>query len=387
MYQKFLSADEFRKYGVEHERVRLIEDRDGDGKADHASVFADGFKDAADGIGAGLLARKGDVYYTCIPDLWRLRDTDGDGKAEVKESLSAGYGVHVALLGHDLHGLKLGPDGRLYFSIGDRGLNVTTKEGKHLFAPDCGSILRCEPDGSNLEIFATGLRNPQELAFDNHGNLFTCDNNSDGGDRARWVYVVEGSDSGWRMGYQYADFPTSRGAWNAEKIWHTQWDGQAAYIIPPLAHISDGPSGLTHDPGTGLPAKYRNHFFLADFRGGAGNSGVRSFANKPKGASFELVDAEQFAWSVLATDVDFGPDGALYVLDLDQRLEQDRQGPDLESDGTGNRSQGGRGQDAAGRRDDPEIAGRVGQATRACGSTSPPGSAMGTGRPGDRPSD
>ncbi len=315
MYKKFLSPKEFQEYNVEHERVKLIEDRDGDGKADHATVFADGFKDAADGIGAGLLARKGDVFYTCIPDLWRLRDKDGDGKAEVKESLSTGYGVHVAFLGHDLHGLKMGPDGRLYFSVGDRGLNVTTKEGKHLFAPDCGSILRCEPDGSNLEIFATGLRNPQELAFDNFGNLFTCDNNSDGGDRARWVHVVEGGDSGWRMGYQYLDFPTSRGPWNAEKLWHPRWDGQAAYIVPPIANISDGPSGLVHDPGTGLPARYRDHFFLADFRGGAGNSGVRSFTNKPKGASFELVDAEQPIWSVLATDVEFGPDGAMYVLD------------------------------------------------------------------------
>jgi quinoprotein glucose dehydrogenase len=315
MYKKFLSPDEFKGYQVEHERVKLIEDRDGDGKADHATVFADGFKDAADGIGAGLLARKGDVFYTCIPDLWRLRDQDGDGKAEVKESLSTGYGVHVAFLGHDLHGLKMGPDGRLYFTVGDRGLNVTTKEGKHLYAPDCGSVLRCEPDGSKLEIFATGLRNPQELAFDNYGNLFTCDNNSDGGDKARWVHVVEGGDSGWRMGYQYLDFPTSRGPWNAEKLWHPRWDGQAAYIVPPIINISDGPSGLVHDPGTGLPARYRDHFFLADFRGGAGNSGVRSFANKPKGASFELVDAQEFVWSVLATDVDFGPDGAMYISD------------------------------------------------------------------------
>ena len=315
MYRKFLSPEEFQGYQTEHERVKLVEDSDGDGKADRSTVFADGFKDAADGIGAGLLARKGEVFYTCIPDLWRLKDTNGDGKAEVKESLSTGYGVHVAFLGHDLHGLKMGPDGRLYFTVGDRGLNVTTKEGNHLFAPDCGSVLRCEPDGSNLEIYATGLRNPQELAFDNFGNLFTCDNNSDGGDKARWVHVVEGGDSGWRMGYQYLDFPTSRGPWNAEKLWHPRWDGQAAYIVPPIINISDGPSGLVHDPGTGFPAKYRDHFFLADFRGGAGNSGIRAFTNKPKGASFELVDASEPVWSVLATDVDFGPDGAMYISD------------------------------------------------------------------------
>ena len=315
MYRKYLSPEEFRGYEAEHDRVRMVVDSDGDGKADRATVFADGFNDAAAGIGAGLLARKGDVFFTCIPDLWKLRDDDGDGKAEYKESLSTGYGVHVAFLGHDLHGLRMGPDGRLYFSVGDRGLNVTTKEGKHLFAPDTGSVLRCEPDGSELEIFATGLRNPQELAFDDHGNLFTCDNNSDGGDKARWVHVVQGGDSGWRMGYQYLDFPTSRGPWNAEKLWVPRWDGQAAYLLPPLLNISDGPSGLAHDPGTGLPAQYRDHFFLVDFRGGAGTSGVRSFANKPKGASFELVDAQEFAWNLLATDADFGPDGALYVSD------------------------------------------------------------------------
>ena len=56
--------------------------RDGDGKADAATVFADGFNDPAAGLGAGVLARGGDVWYTCIPDLWQLRDTDGDGKAD-----------------------------------------------------------------------------------------------------------------------------------------------------------------------------------------------------------------------------------------------------------------------------------------------------------------
>ena len=315
MYRKFLKPGEFEAFNVEHERIRLIEDTDGDGKADKATVFADGFKDAADGIGAGVLSRKGEVFFTCIPDLWKLKDTNNDGHADVKEALSTGYGVHVALLGHDMHGLKMGPDGRLYFSIGDRGLNVMTKEGKHLFVPDCGSILRCELDGSNLEIFASGLRNPQEIAFDNHGNFFSCDNNSDGGDKARWVYLVEGGDSGWRMGYQYLDFPIARSAWNAEKVWTPRWDGQAAYIVPPLANISDGPSGLTFDPGTGFPAKYRDHFFLADFRGSSSNSGIRSFANEPDGAAFKLVDPTQFLWSVLATDVDFGTDGSLYLTD------------------------------------------------------------------------
>ena len=307
---------EIADWAVEHDRIRLIEDRDGDGKADRDQVFADGFKDIATGLASGVLAYKGDVYYTCIPDLWKLRDTDGDGKADVRTVLSTGYGVHVSFIGHDSHGLIVGPDGRLYFSIGDRGLHVVNREGKTLDAPDTGSVLRCDLDGSNLEIFATGLRNPQELAFDNEGNLFTVDNNSDSGDKARAVYLVEGGDGGWRIGYQYLEQPVSRGPWNAEKLWHPAPENKAAYLLPPLMNLSDGPSGLTFDPGvTLLPDRYKNHFFLADFRGSSGQSGIRSFAVKSKGASFEIVDSTQFLWSVLATDVDFAPDGALYVSD------------------------------------------------------------------------
>ena len=144
--------------------------------------------------------------------------------ADRREVLLDGFGVHTALLGHDMHGLILGPDGRLYFSIGDRGFNVTTPEGRHLFYPHTGAVLRCNRDSSELEVYASGMRNPQELAFDRHGNLFTGDNNSDGGDKARWVYVVEGGDSGWRISFQSL---RTRGPWNEEKLWHPHFPGQA----------------------------------------------------------------------------------------------------------------------------------------------------------------
>jgi quinoprotein glucose dehydrogenase len=321
MYRKYLKGG-LASCEVEHDRVRLLEDTKGNGVANKSTVFADGFNHAEDGIGAGLLARHGSVWYTCIPDLWLLRDSRGAGKADVRKSLSTGYGIHVAFLGHDLHGIRIGPDGRLYFSLGDRGLNVTTQEGRKLFNPDSGAVLRCDPDGSNLEVFATGLRNPQELAFDGYGNLFTVDNNSDSGDKARLVYVVEGGDSGWRTGYQYGSAISNRGPFNAEKIWHLTNPDQPAYFVPPLAHIADGPSGLCYNYGAvALPDRYADHFFLADFRGASGTSGIRSFAVKAKGASFEMTDQHQFIWSILATDCEFGPDGGFYVSDWTEGWE------------------------------------------------------------------
>jgi quinoprotein glucose dehydrogenase len=185
------------------DQLRTVWDSTGEGKADKSAVFSGGYNRPQDGLAAGVLARKGNVYFTCIPDLYLLKDTNGDNKADEKKSLFTGFGPTAQFLGHDLHGLRMGPDGKLYFSIGDRGFNVMTKEKTELKFPNTGAVLRCDPDGKNLEVVHSGLRNPQEIAFDDYGNLFTYDNNSDSGDRARWVQIVEGGDSGWRGGFQY----------------------------------------------------------------------------------------------------------------------------------------------------------------------------------------
>ena len=215
--KKFYPEDWEETFATERDRIRLVTDTDGDGTADTATVFADGFGDLLDGTGAGVLARPdGDVFYTCIPDLYRLRDDDGDGMADEVDSLATGFGVRVAFRGHDMHGLTMGPDGRLYWTIGDRGFHVVTKEGTTLAMPDTGAVFRSETDGTGLEVFAYGLRNPQELAFDDAGNLFTWDNNSDSGDLARWVHVLRHADSGWRMYFQYLP---DRGPWNRELMW------------------------------------------------------------------------------------------------------------------------------------------------------------------------
>ena len=295
--------------------IRLIEDTANVGKADKSTVFAE-FKDMADGVAAGVLPYKGGVFFTNIPNLWYLKDNHGDGHADEKKVLSTGYGVRFNYLGHDLHGPRFGPDGKLYFSVGDRAANVEkTIDGRHVENTESGSVFRCNPDGTGLEIFATGLRNPQSLAFDDYGNLFTGDNNPDYGDPARWVYVVEGGDSGWRVGYQWDHNPVGGGPWMWEKLWITQDKSNAMYLIPPVADKGAGPSGVAYYPGTGLSEAYNRHFFECDFRGGFTGSGVHTFTIEPDGAGFKIANEKEFLWDTLATDICFGPAGGAYVTD------------------------------------------------------------------------
>jgi quinoprotein glucose dehydrogenase len=316
---------------VESERIRLLTDQDGDGVADRATTFAEGFDSSVSGVAAGILAQGDSVWFTCIPDLWRLRDRNQNGEADDREVLHTGFGVHMAFGGHDFHGVIMGPDGRLYFSIADRGSHVE-KDGEVLAAlPDTGAVFRCEPDGSQFEVVATGLRNPQELAFDDFGNLWTVDNNGDGGDQARLVQVVEGGNSGWQIGWQWLP---DMGPWKAEKLWQVASKNTAAYLLPPLAYVGHGPAGLAYYPGTGLPAKFKKHFFLADFPGG-----VRSFKVEPRGATFTVSHSREYLqnnsaeamagkliWGLSPVDVGFSPEGGLYVADWIQGWEKTGKG-------------------------------------------------------------
>ena len=336
--RKWFGPEGEKALSQETEVIRMVEDTDHDGKADKSTVIADGLNSPLDGIASGILVRRGQVWFTDIPSVWKFSPQVGgqlDKPVSVAtaanpaarlassprmhtnytaEALLTGFGIRFSFTGHDLHGLKFGPDGRLYFSCGDRGTHVVTKEGNVIDLPDEGAVFRCEPDGSKMEVFARGLRNPQELAFDEHGDLFTGDNDSDQGDRERWEQVVEGGDYGWRVGYQHAPLGNA-GPWNMERLWVPHFDGQAAYIIPPIANIADGPSGLVHNHGTGLPASLDHRFLLADFKGTSSKSGIYSLLNRPQGAGFELVAHDQFLWNTLVPDVDIGPDGAVWFAD------------------------------------------------------------------------
>ena len=316
LINKWIAGESFEPdfFTRTEDRVVRVRDTDGDGVADDSNVFADGFNDPLDGIAAGALWVGDTLLLTNIPNLWALRDADGDGTVDERESLAYGFGVRWCFYGHDLHGLVQGPDGRVYFSMGDRGFNVTTKEGNQIVNPQTGGVFRCWPDGSELELFAQGLRNPQELAFDEFGNLFTGDNNCDSGDKARVVHVVEGGDCGWRQDVQSLD---SRGPWNREKIWHT-YDNpkdidRPAWTLPPVAHVGAGPSGILYYPGTGENSGYDDHIFMVDFYGSGAT--IHTFRMEPAGAWFSMQDKGVYYKGKTVTDIAFGYDGRMYLSD------------------------------------------------------------------------
>ena len=301
---------DWRDLTVHKERIYKLVDSDGDGTADKITTFAEGFNSVGAGIAAGILYHDGWVYLTAQPDLWRLKDTDGDGVADLKELLVTGFGVHIAYAGHDMHGLRLGPDGRIYWTIGDKGTNVVSKEGKRFFFPHSGAVLRAEPDGTGFEVFAAGLRNVQEIAFDDFGNVIGVDNDADQPkERERLVYVVEGSDTGWRNQHQYMKV-NSR--WMRENIWQPAGaPGQPLCFTPPVANYSDGPAGFLREPGHALDGTLRGHFILDQFPNGK----MDAFTLEAAADSFRMVGLRTINQGIMGIGMAWGPDGKAYFAD------------------------------------------------------------------------
>ena len=145
-------------------------------------------------------------------------------------------------------------------------MNVVDKEGKQWNNRRKGAILRSEPDGSNFEVFATGLRNTHEFTFDKYGNLITVDNDGDfPGEFERVVHLIDGSDSGWRIDWQFGKYTDPKNndynVWVDERYFHPEYAGNASHLLPPLARYHNGPAGMVYNPGTALGEKWENHFF------------------------------------------------------------------------------------------------------------------------------
>jgi putative membrane-bound dehydrogenase-like protein len=304
----------------ERNEVFQLKDTDGDGMADWGQKQVYDFHEEVTDVAGGVMKTEDALYVAAGPDMWRLMDTNGDGLMDEKKSLSHGYGIHIGFGAHGMSGVEMGPDGRIYWGIGDIGFNGKGDDGTEYNHSNNGVIARSNPDGSDFEIFAGGLRNTHEFVFDQHTNLISVDNDGDhAGEKERLVYITRGSDAGWRINWQFGKYRDPNNntykVWMDEKMFLPRWEGQASFITPPLMNYVSGPTGMAFNPGAGLGERWKDHFFVVEFVGNAASSGLHAFQLQPKGASFELTKTEKIVGNFLPTGIDFAPDGSLFMAD------------------------------------------------------------------------
>jgi putative membrane-bound dehydrogenase-like protein len=292
----FVAFDYMTGLGTEiirRDEIRLFEDTDGDGYADKATVFAKGFNSIQ-----GLAYHQGTLYVMHAPFLTALRDTKGTGVADERRDLLTGLGLTpeenpVRL--HRANGVVAGADGWLYLALGDHGV-VLRAEGDRLVLQG-GGILRCRPDGRDLHVFATGLRNIYDIALDAEQNVFVRDNENDGGTyMIRVCHSFQGADHGYP--YHYEERPNE--------------------ALPPLADLGLGSSagGLCYLERQ-FPPAYRGNLFFCEW----GRSVVR-YELRRAGSAFAPVKEIEFATGAANDPYGFKPtdlvvqrDGTLMVAD------------------------------------------------------------------------
>jgi putative membrane-bound dehydrogenase-like protein len=292
----------------EGDRILILEDSQGKGKADKVTVFYQspqtlaplGIAVAKDPVGPGYK-----VFVCQSPDILVFEDKDGDGKADgPPKKLLTGFGGFDH--DHGVHGILIGPDMRLYFSVGDTGVHgLKSSDGKgrkwSSNSTDCraGTIWRCDLDGKNLELIAHNFRNEYEPCVDSFGTVFVSDNDDDGNQQTRICYVMPGGNYGYH--------PRGKG----ESHWHEEQPG----VVPKILRTYFGsPTGICVYEGKLLPRKYWGQLLHTD----AGPRHVRCYHLTPKGASYD-VDREDMVTSTDSwfrpSDICVAPDGSVYVAD------------------------------------------------------------------------
>lgn len=305
----------------EGDRVVILEDTDGDGRADVQKVFYQGRDiDAA----MGIVVLGNEVIVSAYGNVFRLTDDDGDDRADRKEVL---FTLNDADHDHTVHAFVFGPDGRLYFNVGDEGRFVLTPAGDTIVdlagnrvtsngAPyRKGMAFRVEPDGSRFEVLGHNFRNPYEVAVDAYGTVWQSDNDDDGNRAVRINYVMEGGNFGYTDEFTGAGWRTPRTGMSDSiplRHWHLNDPG----VVPNVLQTGAGsPAGIMVYDGSLLPARYHNSMIHAD----AGVRVVRAYPVTAEGAGYRgrmepiLTGAEDQLFRPV--DVAAAPDGSLFVAD------------------------------------------------------------------------
>lgn len=145
--------------------VKRLEDTNGDGVFDRATMFADKMT-----FPQGCLWHKGSLFVASSGAIWKLTDTNDDGVADERQKLVSefGYTGNAA----DVHGPFLGPDGRIYWCDGRHGHEFKDDDGKIISQGKAARIFSCQPDGTDVQSYCSGgMDNPVEVAFNSAGQM------------------------------------------------------------------------------------------------------------------------------------------------------------------------------------------------------------------------
>jgi putative membrane-bound dehydrogenase-like protein len=302
------------------DRIVILEDVNGDGRADSSKVFYQGPEINAP-LGVCVLGNR--VIVSQSPYIWSFYDDNGDDKADRKEILFQGIGGEQH--DHGAHSFTFGPDGKLYFNFGNEGKTLKDKNGKTVLDQDgdeigpkkykMGMVFRCDPDGSHVECLGQNFRNNYEVAVDSYGTLWQSDNDDDGNRGVRINYVMQYGN------YGYTDEMTGAG-WQANRTniedsiplrhWHLNDPG----VVPNLLQTGAGsPTGMVIYEGDLLPKEFHGQMIHCD----AGPNVVRSYPVEKKGAGYSasiinILKGEKDQWFRPA-DICIAPDGSLMVAD------------------------------------------------------------------------
>ena len=305
----------------EGDRILILEDQNGDGKADKSTVFYQG-NDVNAALGIWVMDNQ--AIVSCSPNVFILTDTDGDDRADKKEILFTGLGGEQH--DHAIHAVVFGPDGKLYFNFGNAGEKLLDKDGNPITEQAGipvsaegepyrqGMVFRCDPDGSNFEVLGHNFRNNYEVAVDSYGTLWQSDNDDDGNKGVRINYVMEYGNYGYRDEMSGENWRTYRTGMHDEipkRHWHLNDPG----VVPNLLQTGAGsPTGILVYEGDLLPERFHNQVIHAD----AGPNVIRAYPVKTDGAgysaSIDNIVKGKDQWFRPA-DVCIAPDGSLFVAD------------------------------------------------------------------------
>ncbi|HUY92017.1 MAG TPA: PVC-type heme-binding CxxCH protein [Pirellulales bacterium] len=293
----------YRKAKEPTEKIKVLEDTDGDGKADKVTVFAD------DLFAPMSICVAGDkVYVATSPDLWVYEDKNGDLKADgPPKKLLTGFGGKNH--DHGAHSLVLGPDHKWWMSHGDTGFDVTGTDGSQIKFR-WGAVLRGELDGGKLETAAVNFRNPYEVCVSSFGEPYCSDNDNDGNFSVRICWIMEGGDYGWFGGPP----PKVPPGTPFGEHWHFR--GHIPGYVPATLVTGFGsPCGICYYEGDAFGAAFKNMPLHAD----AGPREVRMYPHQnagygQKAASRVWISSKDDNY-FRPDDICAAPDGSLFVSD------------------------------------------------------------------------